>query len=128
MLLQIYLGALVAGLRRRADLQHLAADRRRAYSVGRRGCGSRRPAWRNLFENTLTVQFNHRMVAYALWLAAVLARDRCHAHAARRPSLNGALALACAVTMQAGIGIVTLLHQAPLPLGAAAPGHRRSWC
>ena len=30
--------------------------------------------------------------------------------------LNGALALACAVTLQAGIGIVTLLHQAPLPL------------
>ena len=32
------------------------------------------------------------------------------------PSLNGALALACAVTLQAGIGIVTLLHQAPLAL------------
>ena len=29
---------------------------------------------------------------------------------------NGALALACAVTLQAGIGIVTLLHQTPLPL------------
>ena len=30
--------------------------------------------------------------------------------------LNGALALACVVTIQAGLGIVTLLHQAPLPL------------
>jgi len=30
--------------------------------------------------------------------------------------LNGALVLACAITLQAGIGIVTLLHQAPLPL------------
>ena len=30
------------------------------------------PRWRNFFENTLTVQFNHRMVAYALWLLALL--------------------------------------------------------
>ena len=30
--------------------------------------------------------------------------------------LDGALTLFCAVTLQAGIGIVTLLHQAPLPL------------
>jgi cytochrome c oxidase assembly protein subunit 15 len=62
------------------------------------------------------VQFDHRMVAYALWLVATL-------HAidvirARRGGavLNGALALASMVTIQAGIGIVTLLHQAPLPL------------
>ena len=29
------------------------------------------PLWRNFFENPLTVQFNHRMMAYALfcWLA-----------------------------------------------------------
>ena len=38
------------------------------------------------------------------------------ARGAAARSLNGALALACAVTLQAGIGIVTLLHQAPLPL------------
>ena len=29
------------------------------------------PLWRNLFENTLTVQFDHRMLAYAIWLADV---------------------------------------------------------
>ena len=41
---------------------------------------------------------------------------RCRPGAAGRRDLNGALALACAVTLQAGIGIVTLLYQAPLPL------------
>ena len=36
--------------------------------------------------------------------------------ARRRATRNGALALAGVVTVQAGIGIVTLLHQAPLLL------------
>ena len=30
------------------------------------------PWWRNLFENALTVQFVHRMVAYTLWIAVAL--------------------------------------------------------
>jgi cytochrome c oxidase assembly protein subunit 15 len=114
-LLQIYLGALVAGL-----------DAGLIYNTWPRIDGALIPAadrllfetpwWRNLFENTLTVQFDHRMTGYALWLAATwhaadVVRSKCVA-AAR----NGALALACAVTLQAGLGIVTLLHRAPLPL------------
>ena len=68
-LLQIYLGALVAGLRRRSGLQYLAADRRRFRAGQRRRLWFIAPAWRNLFENTLTVQFDHRMLAYAIWAA-----------------------------------------------------------
>ena len=30
------------------------------------------PLWRNFFENTLTVQFDHRMLAYAIWLLVVV--------------------------------------------------------
>ncbi|MFG1441157.1 COX15/CtaA family protein, partial [Xanthobacter sp. V0B-10] len=37
------------------------------------------PWWRNVFENALTVQFDHRMIAYALWAASLL-----HAIAVRR--------------------------------------------
>jgi cytochrome c oxidase assembly protein subunit 15 len=74
------------------------------------------PAWRNLFENTLTVQFNHRMAAYALWLVAVLHLADVFVAAAGRATRNGALALAGIITLQAGIGVVTLLHQAPLLL------------
>ena len=114
-LLQIYLGALVAGLD--AGLVYNTwpgIDGALIPSAERLWFEA--PLWRNLFENTLTVQFNHRMVAYLLWLAAIL--HAVDAVRGRRGSAarNGALALACAVTVQAGIGIVTLLHQAPLAL------------
>jgi len=62
------------------------------------------------------VQFDHRMVAYALWIVAVFHLIDVIRAKRGGPVLNGALALACAITLQAGIGIVTLLHQAPLPL------------
>ena len=114
-LAQIYLGALVAGLD--AGLIYNtwpwidgalipAADR----------LWFETPLWRNLFENTLTVQFNHRMMAYALWLVAMLHAIDVVRSRRGGATLNGALALACAVTLQAGIGIVTLLHQTPVAL------------
>jgi cytochrome c oxidase assembly protein subunit 15 len=114
-LLQIYLGALVAGLDAglvfntwpRIDGALIPSAERLWFET---------PAWRNLFENTLTVQFNHRMLAYALWIVSVL--HLADAIRARRGGAvrNGALALASAITLQAGIGVVTLLHQAPLSL------------
>jgi cytochrome c oxidase assembly protein subunit 15 len=114
-LVQIYLGALVAGLDAglvfntwpEIDGSLIPSAERLWFET---------PAWRNLFENTLTVQFNHRMVAYLLWTAAVL--HAIDAIRSRRGGavLNGALVLASLVTVQAGIGIATLLHQTPLPL------------
>src|SRR6476660_10267546 len=70
-LVQIYLGALVAGLDAglvfntwpSIDGVWIPSAERLWFET---------PAWRNLFENMLTVQFNHRMVAYALWVVAVL--------------------------------------------------------
>lgn len=68
-LFQIYLGALVAGLN--AGLIYntwplidggFIPEAARLWHID--------PAWRNLFENTLTVQFVHRMLAYAIWLVA----------------------------------------------------------
>ena len=114
-LLQIYLGALVAGLDAGLVFNTwplidgaFVPDAARLWFT--------QPAWRNLFENTLTVQFDHRMVAYAIWLLAMLhAND---AWRARREA-RGALLLAALVTLQAVLGIVTLLHQAPLPLALA---------
>jgi heme a synthase len=115
LLLQIYLGALVAGLD--AGLVYntwplidgaFVPSPERLWFI--------QPAWRNLFENTLTVQFDHRMVAYAIWLLTML-----HANDAwrTRRETGGALILACAVTLQAVLGVVTLLHQAPIPLAMA---------
>lgn len=114
-LVQIYLGALVAGLD--AGLVYntwplidgaFVPDAARLWFVT--------PAWRNLFENTLTVQFEHRMVAYAIWLLAMF-----HANDAWRAQreLRGALMLAGLMTLQGVLGIVTLLYQAPIPLALA---------
>ena len=71
LLMQIYLGALVAGL-----------DGGLKYNTWPLIDGAVmppldqlifiRPLWRNLFENILTVQFNHRMLADGIWLLAML--------------------------------------------------------
>jgi cytochrome c oxidase assembly protein subunit 15 len=114
-LAQIYLGALVAGLDAglvfntwpEIDGALIPAAERLWFET---------PVWRNLFENTLTVQFNHRMVAYLLWIVAVLHAVDVIRSRRGGAVLNGALVLASLVTVQAGIGIATLLHQTPLPL------------
>ncbi len=115
LLLQIYLGALVAGLDAGLAFNtwplidgSLVPAAERLWFIA--------PAWRNLFENALTVQFDHRMVAYAVWLLAIL--HACDAFRGRR-HVRGAVILAGAVTLQAGLGVVTLLHQAPIPLALA---------
>jgi len=118
-LCQIYAGALVAGLR--AGL---------LYNTWPLIDGSLIPApsdlffyepwWRNLFENALTVQFVHRMVAYLLWIAAAL-----HAtDAGRLPGVGAtfAMVLAVAVTLQAVFGIMALLHGVPIGLALAHQG------
>jgi len=119
-LLQIYLGALVAGLH--AGLIYNTwplIDGSLVPSAN--ALFANMPVWRNLFANTLMVQFDHRMVAYAVWIFALLhvvdaARSR------NAPALNGALALAAAVTAQAALGILTLIYVAPLGLALAHQG------
>lgn len=75
------------------------------------------PAWRNLFENALTVQFDHRLIAYALWAAGLL-----HALDARAtPAASGAWLLFALVNIQMMLGITTLLLMVPLPV---ALGHQ----
>ena len=69
----------------------------------------------NLFENALSVQFNHRMAAYLLFAWTIG-----HAVAMVRANRIGrvsAVALAGAVTLQAVLGIWTLVAQVPLSLG-----------
>jgi cytochrome c oxidase assembly protein subunit 15 len=109
---QIYLGGLVAGLD--AGLTYNTwplIDGAFIPDAARLWFNT--PRWRNLFENTLTVQFDHRMVAYTIWLAAVV---HLRGALAAKTAVCGAFLLFAAVTLQAAIGIVTLLHQAPLHL------------
>ena len=77
------------------------------------------PWWRNLFDNTLTVQFEHRMTAYALLVLAVLHAFDAIRSRAGAAAVNGALWLAAASMLQAALGILTLLHQVPILLALA---------
>jgi cytochrome c oxidase assembly protein subunit 15 len=115
---QLYLGALLAGLRAgRIYNTWPAIDGTFIPSAAR--LFFEEPWWRNLFENTLTVQFEHRMVAYTLFALAILhALDAVRSRAGTAVA-RGAMWLAAAVTLQAGLGIVTLLNQVPLLLGLA---------
>jgi heme a synthase len=114
-LTQIYLGALVAGLRAGYIYNTwplidgtLLPDAVRLFQDT--------PAWRNFFENTLTAQFDHRMMAYAIFMCALL-----HAYDVVRTVkqswvLTSAIVLAIAVTVQAALGIWTLLLRVPISL------------
>ena len=118
-ILQIYLGALVAGLDAGLSFNTWPLIDG-AFVPSAERLWFETPAWRNLFENALTVQFNHRMFAYALWLAAVLHAIDAHERARRGPARWRS---PCIMTIQAAIGIATLLYQAPISLALAASGH-----
>lgn len=112
---QIYLGALVAG-----------GDAGRTFNTWPDIDGGFIPSadrlffltpwWRNLFENTLTVQFDHRVLAYTIWVLGGL-----HAIDARRMGQDGfgAVLIWLAVTLQAVLGVLTLIFVVPLGLAIA---------
>ena len=80
------------------------------------------PAWRNFFENVLTVQFQHRIMAYVIVILALV-------HAARAMSEHNppavrmsGLAILLTVLAQVGFGIWTLLAHVPITLGLIHQG------
>lgn len=115
-LLQIGLGALVAGLRAgRAFNTWPLIDG--YFLPPLRKLTLLAPLWRNFLDNILLVQFQHRMVAYVLLGVAVAQafvawRVKTGSKAFRRAS-----ALAGLVATQALIGIVTLVLAVPLWAG-----------
>jgi cytochrome c oxidase assembly protein subunit 15 len=83
------------------------------------GLGEASPWYLNLFENPLTVQFDHRMLGYTVIVvtlaqAAWLALERAPA-----PLIGTALTLAALALLQAVIGVWTLLLSVPIELGLA---------
>jgi cytochrome c oxidase assembly protein subunit 15 len=112
---QLYFGALVAGLRA-GLIYNTWPGIDGAFIPDGSALWFDTPWWRNLFENTLTVQFEHRMTAYLLLALAILhAFDVLHARAGRA-AVAGAFWLAAAVALQATLGILTLLNQVPILL------------
>jgi cytochrome c oxidase assembly protein subunit 15 len=114
-LVQIYLGALVAGLD--AGLTYNTwphIDGALIPSAERLWFET--PLWRNLFENALTVQFNHRMLAYLILLVALWHSFDTNRHTKDRTTRAYATLLVLLMVVQAVIGIATLLYQVPIAL------------
>jgi heme a synthase len=110
--LQIFLGGLVAGLRAGLVYNtwplmdgHLIPSLSNLYIMA--------PAWTNHFENALTVQFQHRVVAYLIVALALL---QCFValQGGRGAARGRALLIALIAMGQAGIGIMTLVLAVPL--------------
>ncbi|UIJ70227.1 COX15/CtaA family protein [Aurantimonas sp. HBX-1] len=113
---QIYLGGLVAGLNAGLTFNTWPLMDG-AWIPG--GLLTMQPAWRNFFENVMTVQFVHRMGAYTLFavVAAHAAASLMLAPGTRHARV--ALVLFFLVLAQASIGIVTLLLAVPIGWGLA---------
>lgn len=117
-LLQIYLGALVAGLDAGVGFNTWPLIDGALVPTSER-LWFETPLWRNFFENTLTVQFDHRMLAYAIWLVVVAHAVDALRGAADLRARQDAVVLALLVTAQAALGIATLLLVVPLSLAIA---------
>lgn len=110
-IIQIYLGALVAGL-----------DAGLAYNTWPLMDGAlvpgglfiQEPWWINLFENPKTVQFVHRVGAYTLLLVALWHMVTMLADAPRTTHARRSVVLLGLILLQAGVGIMTLLTQVHL--------------
>ena len=110
---------------RPAYLQHLAADGRRARA--RRSSFALTPWYLNFFENVTTVQFDHRLVAYAVVGLASVARGGHRAPLADDERIVGVrpVLLAAALLSQMMLGIWTLLSGVPIGARPCASGRRR---
>jgi cytochrome c oxidase assembly protein subunit 15 len=79
-----------------------------------KGLFAAEPWWRNMFENALTVQFNHRNLAYVIFILVAA-----QAYVTRS---QPAVLLLLAVLAQIALGVWTLLWAVPLWLGLAHQG------
>lgn len=110
-LFQIYLGALVAGLH--AGLSYNTWPLMDGAIVPG-DLFLQKPWWINLFENPKTVQFVHRCGAYLLFAAALAQMVWLFKVARGSTHCRRGVVLFALVTIQAGLGIATLLTQVDL--------------
>jgi len=83
------------------------------------GLGEASPWYLNLFENPLTVQFDHRMLGYIVVAAAIAQALWLAARGASQTLIGSALTLALFAILQATLGVWTLLLAVPIALGLA---------
>jgi heme a synthase len=87
-----------------------------------RGLGIMQPLWRNLFENALTVQFDHRMIAYAIFVFALgLVWGGRGLRFSARPHVFLVI-VALLVLLQVTLGIGVLMMQVPISMAVMHQG------
>ncbi|WP_336276986.1 COX15/CtaA family protein [Bartonella sp. CB178] len=113
-LVEIYLGALVAGL-------HAG----KVYNtwplmdgqVIPDGLLNYNPVWLSLFEHPLTVQFVHRFFSYFLFIVAVVHAWCVQKNAPHSTHARRAFFICIMIIFQAFLGIITLLNEVPISFG-----------
>jgi cytochrome c oxidase assembly protein subunit 15 len=110
--LQVVLGALVAGIDAGRDFPEWPLM---AGAFVPPGALELEPVWRNFTENAGLVQFNHRLLGYALFALGLLAwlRSRRSALTHVRSAFDAMTAM---LALQVVIGIATVLYAAPWQL------------
>jgi heme a synthase len=83
------------------------------------GLAEAQPWVLNLFENPLTVQFDHRMLGYTVVLATILQASWLALRRAAPELVTSAFILMCLALLQATLGVWTLLLAVPIELGLA---------
>ncbi len=83
------------------------------------GMFDRSPLWSNFFENIVTVQFQHRMLAVALLVVVPIFCYRTLRRETSRRVRIGAYVLFAALAAQIALGLLTLLLVVPVPLASA---------
>lgn len=113
LVIQIALGALVAGLR--AGLSYNSWPLMDGQFIPE-GLHLMSPWWLNHLENVMTVQFQHRMGAYLAVLLALIFALKAYSH---RPLRFMSLHLAGAIISQLALGVATLLSGVNIWLASA---------
>ena len=84
------------------------------------------PAWRNFFENELTVQFVHRLGGYLLFVLTLWHMLAAIKRGAGSTHCRRAIVLFAMVTVQALIGITVIVTQVPFGWALAHQGCGRA--
>ena len=115
-LAQIAMGGLVAGLRAGQAYNTWPLMNGRLIPPAA-DLGFLEPAWRNVVDNITTVQFQHRMTAYALICLAVVQALWTRASLPGTGAARRALAVLGLVSGQAALGVLTLVLAVPIWAG-----------
>jgi cytochrome c oxidase assembly protein subunit 15 len=87
-----------------------------------RGLYATSPAWLAMFEDITTIQFNHRMFAYVLFVVLSASAMLVYRSTTQGYGRLAAILLVVALCLQVILGISTLLLHVPVALGTAHQG------